>query len=101
MDTKKNTQSSFVSLGSKEQWLITIVEDAMRELYRLTGAEDLQSAILYGKVMAESEREKEVSYMLALFLREEMSGNLIPPPSLKKMYHEIMLEAPTLATQAV
>lgn len=84
-------QRTFQDIKTKEEWLFSIVKESMKTLYLLTEESNLENAIAMGKIQAMSEVEKECAYMLAAFLREELSGNLIPPPSLKKMYMEMCL----------
>lgn len=85
-------EGSFVIAQTREEWMVSVVKKAMRALYKLTFEKDLHNAILHAKMMATTEEQKEAAYLLAVFLREEMSGNLVPPPSLKKIYTTIVSE---------
>lgn len=81
-----------VIIGQSDgKWILSVLKEAMRTLYRLTEDEELKSAIRTGKMFATDEKEKDQIYMLSALYREEMSGNLKPPPfpSLKKLYREI------------
>lgn len=79
-------------VGSQEKWVLTIIKEAMLVLYKLSDDSDLKSAIRTGKMLATEDRDTELIYMLSALYREEMSGNLKPPPSLKKLYRQISEE---------
>ncbi|MDD4969837.1 MAG: hypothetical protein PHT07_10460 [Paludibacter sp.] len=79
-----------IIIGQNEgKWVLSVLKEAMVVLYRLTEDDELKSAIRTGKMLASEDEEKEKVYMLSAFFREEMSGNLKPPPALKRLYKQI------------
>lgn len=79
-------------IGSQEKWVLSIIKEAMVVLYKLSDDMELKSAIRTGKMMATEDRDTELIFMLSALYREEMSGNLKPPPSLKKLYRQVAEE---------
>lgn len=79
-------------IGSQEKWVLSIIKEAMVVLYKLSDDMELKSAIRTGKMMATEDRDTELIYMLSALYREEMSGNLKPPPSLKRLYRQVAEE---------
>ncbi|MDD5211421.1 MAG: hypothetical protein PHV62_03335 [Sulfuricurvum sp.] len=91
MDTLQGEEhQEGIIIGQNEgKWILSVLKEAMITLYRLTEDEELKSAIRTGKMLVSDEDEKDQVYLLSALFREEMSGNLKPPPSLKKLYREI------------
>lgn len=73
-----------------ETWFTSVIVEAMAMLWNLTGEDDLECAISNGKIYASSDDETSQLMMLTLFVRKEKSGNLKPPPSLSRLYHEVI-----------
>jgi hypothetical protein len=82
----------FKVIGSPEEWMLSVVFDAMKTLYRISKDSNLETAIRAGRMKAKEQYEQEQIALLAVFYRKEMSGDLKPPPSLELLYEEIIEE---------
>lgn len=82
----------FYVAGSSEPWLLSVVKEAMFVLYTNTRDRNFETAVGIGRIYAQSDDEKEQMALLAVFLRKELSGDLLPPPSLRKLYKSIIHE---------
>lgn len=75
---------------------VATVKSWLSILYRLTnradGLRDLESAIAYVKSLKIDEAEREIVNTLTLLFKEEKNGNLKPPPSIKKLYNQVITE---------
>lgn len=87
--TDEEHQEGIIIGQTEGKWILSVLKEAMITLYRLTEDDELKSAIRTGKMLAMEESDKEQVYMLSALFREEQSGNLKPPPSLKKLYRDI------------
>lgn len=68
----------------------SLVNELLQVVKRLSDDyPDLENAIGVAKAMAETEEEGEALNTIAVLYREECSGRLDPPYSLKKMYKEL------------
>ncbi len=71
-----------ISRETVREWLLTI--------YRLTGVDDLDSAVTFAYHLASTEDERRVVYTVAEIIRREASGDIRPPLDIYRMYVELV-----------